>query len=182
MRKAAGLLVACSLLVPVGAMVAGSAGAAASATTSCKALSGKEVYSPALPKLGTSTKVTSTVTTASKLTGCVGGGVTSANVASKSTYIGNCTTFLAGFGKPTLGTAKITWNTGKTSTVATTLTSITKAGVNPALAKLVSKFTTGLFAGHTSTVTIKATAATGSCTKVGLAGFTFVNSGPFKNS
>jgi len=180
MRKAAGLLVACSLLVPVGAIVAGSAGAA-TATTSCKTLTGKEVYSPALPKLG-GAPVTSTVTTNSKLGGCVGGGVTSATVVSKSTYKGDCATFLAGFGKPTLGTAKITWNTGKTSTVATTLTSITKAGVNPALAKLVSKFTAGLFVGHTSTVKIKATAATGSCTKVGLAGFTFVNDGPFANS
>jgi hypothetical protein len=181
MRKAAGLLVACSLLVPVGAIVAGSAGAAASATTSCKTLTGKEVYSPALPKLG-GKPLTSTVTTNSKLGGCVGGGVTSANVVSKTTYKGDCATFLAGFGKPTLGTAKITWNTGKTSSVATTLTSITKAGVNPALAKLVSKFTAGLFVGHTSTVEIKATAATGSCTKVGLAGFTFVNDGLFKNS
>ncbi len=181
MRKAAGLLVACSLLVPVGAIVAGSAGAA-TATTSCKTLTGKEVYSPALPDLKSKLVVTSTVTTNSKLGGCVGGGVTSATVTSKSTYKGNCTTFLAGFGKPTLGTAKITWNTGKTSTVATTLTSITKAGVNPALAKLVSKFTAGLFVGHTSSVEIKATAATGACIKIGLAGFTFVNDGAFKNT
>jgi hypothetical protein len=186
MRKALGLLLATSLLLPIGAIAFSPAGAA-TATTNCKALSGKQTYSPTLPKL-TGAKnpptVKSTVTTSSKLTGCVGGGVTSATATSKTTYVGNCNTFVAGYGKPTKGTSTIKWNTGATSTVATTLTAITKPGVSPALAKLVSKFTKGLFVGHTSTVTIKATAVGGAkaCVSQGLSGFSFVNSGPFKNT
>lgn len=183
MRKVAGVLLAASLMLPAGAMIGGPAGAAA-ANTTCKTLTGKQTYTPSLPKLGVATKVTSTVASTSKLGGCVGGGVTSGTVTAKSKYVGNCTTFVAGFGKPTKGTATIKWNTGATSAVATTLTSKTKPGTSPVIAVLVSKFTGGLFAGRTSTVTISALSAGGAktCISLPLVSFTFKNSGPFKNT
>jgi hypothetical protein len=183
MRKVVGVLVAASLMLPVAAIIGTEAGAA-TATTVCKTLTGKQTYTPSLPKLGVATKVTSTVASTSKLGGCVGGGVTSATISAKSKYVGNCTTFVAGFAKPTKGTASIKWNTGQTSTVATTLTSKSKVGQSPVIALLVSKFTAGLFVGHSSTVTIKATSAGGTktCISLPLVSFTFVNSGTFKNS
>ena len=183
MRKVVGVLFAASLMLPVGAMIGTQAGAA-TATTVCKTLTGKQTYTPSLPKLGVATKVTSTVASTSKLAGCVGGGVTGATVTATSKYVGNCTTFVAGFGKPTKGTATIKWNTGATSAVQTTLTSKTKPGTSPVIATLVTKFTGGLFAGHTSTTTISAVSAGGTktCVSLPLVSFTFHNSAPIKNS
>jgi hypothetical protein len=181
MRKAAGLLCALSLLVPMGMMAASSAGAAASATTQCKTLSGKQTYTPALPVITSSATVNSTVASTSKLGGCVGGGVTSGTATAKSSLKAyNCKQFAANLGKPTKGTATIKWSNGKTSTVATTLTSKSKPGTSPVIAVLVSKFTAGLFVGHSSTVTLKATGNAGknTCITAGLSFFTFVNSGP----
>jgi hypothetical protein len=183
MRKAAGLLCALTLLIPVGIVATGSAGAATT-TTQCKTLTGKQTYSPSLPKLGASNKVTSTVSSTSKIGGCVGGGVTSGTATAKSKYVGNCTTFAAGLGKPTKGTASIKWSNGKTTSVQTTLTSKSKPGTSPVIAVLVSKFVSGQFAGHTSTVTLKATGNGGknTCISTPLAFFTFVNSGPIKSN
>jgi hypothetical protein len=181
MRKAAGLLCALSLLIPVGVIASSVAGAAASPTTQCKTLSGKQTYSPALPVITSKATVNTTIASTSKLGGCVGGGVTSGVATSKSTMKNdNCALFAKNFGKPTKGTASIKWSNGKTSTVATTLTSKSKAGTSPVIAVLVSKFTAGLFAGHTSTVTLKATGNAGAktCISAGLSFFTFVNSGP----
>ena len=181
MRKAAGLLCALSLLVPMGMMAASSAGAAASATTQCKAVSGKQTYTPALPIVTSKATVNTSIASTSKLTGCVGGGVTSGVATSKSTMKNdNCALFVKNFGTPTKGTLSIKWNNGKTSTASTTLTSKSKVGANPVIVQLVSKFTAGLFVGHSSTVTLKATGNAGAktCISVGLSFFTFVNSGP----
>ena len=60
MRKAAGLLCALSLLVPVGIVVTGSAGAA-TPTTQCKTLTGKQTYTPALPVITSSATVNTKV-------------------------------------------------------------------------------------------------------------------------
>jgi hypothetical protein len=180
MRKAAGLLCALSLLVPMGMMAAGSAGAA-SATTQCKAVSGKQTYTPALPIVTSKATVNTTVASTSKLTGCVGGGVTSGVATAKSTIKNdNCALFVKNFGKPTKGTLSIKWNNGKTSAATTVLTSKSKVGANPVIVQLVTKFTGGLFVGHSSTATLKATGNAGAktCISVGLSYFTFVNSGP----
>ena len=72
----------------------------------------------------------------------------------------------------------IKWNNNKTSNVATTLTSLSNPGSASAQLKLVTKFVKGLFVGHTSTTTIKASAPSGSCTSKGLSRFNFVNTAP----
>ena len=179
MRKAAGVLCALALLIPVGIVATGSAGAA-TPTTQCKTLTGKQTYSPALPVITSKTVVTSKVSSTSKIGGCVGGGVTSGTATASSTYKGNCASFAASLGKPTKGTASIKWSNGKTSSVQTTLTSKSKPGSSPVIATLVSKFVSGQFAGHTSTVTLKATGNGGknTCISTVLSSFTFVNSGP----
>jgi hypothetical protein len=180
MRKAVGVLCALSLLIPVGMMATGSAGAA-TPTTQCKTLSGKQTYTPALPAISSSATVNTTIASTSKIGGCVGGGVTSGTATSKSTMKNyNCKVFAANLGKPSKGTASITWSNGKTSSVQTTLTSTSKPGTSPVIAILVTKFVSGQFAGHTSTVTLKATGNAGAktCISAGLSFFTFVNSGP----
>lgn len=177
MRKTLGLLFAASLLVPVGVIAAGPAGAAAKVPT-CKTLSGKQTYSPALPKIGVATKVNSNVTTTANIGGCTGGGVTSGKSSSKSVYKGNCTTLVTHKGA-TKGSATIKWSNGKTSSVSTSLTTTSKPGASPVLATLVSKFTAGAFKGTTSTVHLKATPPKDACTKKSLTGYVFVNVGKF---
>jgi hypothetical protein len=179
MRKAAGLLAALSLVIPAGILVTSPVGAA-TPTTKCKKLSGTQHFNPALPKIGATKQVNSKTTATAKITGCVGGGVTSGKVVTTpGKYHGNCQTLVfAKKGTVTKGKAKITWNNHKTSNVATTLTSLSNPGsTNPKL-KLVTKFVKGLFAGHTSTTTITASAPKGSCTEKPLSLFNFVNTAP----
>jgi len=179
MRKAAGVLAALSLMIPAGILVTTPA-SAATPTTKCKKLKGTQHFNPSLPKLGSTKKVTSKTTATATISGCVGGGVTSGKVVTTpGKYVGNCTTLLSQKkGTVTKGTAKITWNNTKTSNVATTLTSLSSPGTaNPKL-KLVTKFVKGLFAGHTSTTTITASAPSGSCTSKNLSLFNFVNTAP----
>jgi hypothetical protein len=183
MRKAAGVLCALALVVPVGVVTMNSVGAA-TPTTQCKTLTGKQTYTPALPLISSTKVVTSKVSSTSKIGGCVGGGVTSGTATASSTYKGNCKSFAAGLGKPTKGTASIKWSNGKTTSVQTTLTSKSKPGASPVIAILVSKFVSGQFSGHTSTVTLKATGNAGAktCISAGLSFFNFVNSGPIKST
>ena len=172
------LLLVMSLLVPVGVAAAEPAGAVLPHAT-CTKLSGFQTYTPALPKLGVATKVTATASAVANITGCTGG-VASGTSTSKTTYIGNCTTLLtAKVGTVIKGTATIKWNTGKTSIVTTTLTTLTMPSAAGSSVKLVSKVTLGLFKGSTSTVTLKVTAPAGSCTATGLSKYTFVNSSKF---
>ena len=179
MRRSAGLLLALSLLLPVAALSAAPAGSAA-ATPVCKTFTGTLVYSPALPKLSSPTKVNSTVVTAGKIGGCTGGGVTSGLAASKSKYLGNCTTLVgAKPGSKTTGTETIVWSNGKSSTASTTLTTLNAISAKGAHIKVQGKITKGQFVGLTFTVTVNATAPAGSCIATGLSTINFVNIGSF---
>ena len=177
MRKAAGLFVALVLCIPVGVLAAGSAGAAATTLPTCTKLTGTVKYSPALPKIGNSTKVTSTSTSSLKITGCTGGGITSGVITGTAKYTGNCTTLLTPSTKPLLSTVK--WSNGKTSSLSTTTKTTSKTGVTPILATLTSKITAGLGVGHTTIVPVKVIAAAGACTNIALTGYSLVNTGKF---
>jgi hypothetical protein len=176
MRKAAGLIAALSLIIPAGIMVATPASAAGQ-VTKCKKLAGTQHYNPALPPLSSSKVVTAKTTATATISGCLGGGVRSGKVTTTpGKYHGNCKSLLATKkGTVTKGTAVIKWNTGKTSNVATTLTSLSNPGSATPQLRLVTKFVKGLFVGHTSSTTIKASAPSGSCTSKPLSLFNFVN-------
>ena len=177
MRKAVGSLLALSLLIPVGVLAAGSAGAATATLPTCTKLTGTVKYSPALPKIGNSTKVTSTSTTSLKITGCSGGGITSGTISGTSTYTGNCTTLLTPSTKPLISTVK--WSNGKSSSLSTTTKTTSKTGVTPITAILTSKITAGLGVGRTTTVPVKIVAAPGACLQSALTGYTITNTGKF---
>jgi hypothetical protein len=185
MRKAVGLLFACSLLIPFGITAANSAGAAAAKGPTCKTFALTEVSNPPLPKLGSSVKVNATVKSTGKLGGCTGGpvaGVTSATVAGSYKYNGNCTTLLTGKGgktTPAKPTSTLAWSNGKTSTVFTTTTLLTKAGVSPAKLKLVSKITAGQYLGATSSGTVTSVSPKCSCTTIAGKTTTLSGSGSF---
>jgi hypothetical protein len=176
MRKAAGVLAALSLVIPVGILVTVPAGAA-TPTTKCKKLAGTQHFKPALPKLGSTKQVNAKTTATATISGCVGGGVKSGKVVTKpGKYHGNCATLLSEKkGTVTKGSAVITWSNHKKSNVKTTLTSLSNPGTASPKLKLVTKFVTGLFAGHTSTTTITASAPKGSCTAKALSLFNFKN-------
>jgi len=183
MRKAAGLLCALSLLVPVGVIAAGSPGGAAAAKgPTCKTFTATISVSPALPKLSSKTIVTATVKTNGKIGGCTGGpvkGVTGATVSTSYKYKGNCTTLLTGKGGvTTLGSSSLKWSNGKTSTIATTTTTTSKAGATPITLKLVTKVTKGQYSGTTAISTVKETAPAGTCTSTGASKATLTGYGP----
>jgi len=175
MRKGLGLFVILGLLVPVGMWVAGPAGAAGPLPPKCKSFTGTETWTPPLPKLGVNTVVNSTVKLASKLGTCSGvAGITS-GTSNATTHITkqNCTTVVKAAGTGQKSTGKITWNNGKTSTTANTLTLKSKVGVSPAIFSLVSKFTSGIGAGHTTTSTISVLLNKGACVTAALKSATF---------
>jgi hypothetical protein len=179
MRKAAGLLFATSLVIPIGLM----ATPASSATgPTCKAFSATETTTPGLPKLGTATKINVTVKLAGKFTGCTGGGVTGATVAQTYKYNGNCTTFVTGKGgktTPAVPTSTFTWSNHKTSTATSTVTLITKPGVTPAKLKLATKITKGQFAGTSNSGTVILSSPKGSCVSIPGSKATLTSSGSF---
>ncbi len=170
MRKGLGLLFAISLVLPVGVMTASSAGAAGPLPPKCKTFSGTETWSKPLPKLGDSTLVTGKVTLKATLTGCSGvKGITRGTSNATTPYKNqNCTTTVQSSQKGSKSTGKIVWNNGKTSTTANTLTLKSPVGQSPATFKLVSKFTKGIGAGHTTTSTISVTLNKGACTSTSL--------------
>ena len=51
--------------------------------------------------------------------------------------------------------------------------------MQPVLARLSSKVTKGLGAGHTTSVNVKAMSKTGSCLKIPLTGYTLTNTSKF---
>ena len=148
MRKVAGVLFAAAMLLPVGLMAA-PAGAAGG--TTCKPPSGTVKISPGL---GKTLKVQS-IAINLPVSGCVGGGVKSG--VFKGT-IKTTPTDIAKFaapGPPLKFTATITWNTGKTSTLAaTSSTKVAKGVINSTVGGKISK---GLFVGLTfkSSQTVK---------------------------
>ncbi len=162
MRSRAGLLFA-ALLVFAPGVIAGPADATGG--TTCQAIKGNATFKPALPKLGASNKVLSSVSVANgTITGCTGGGVTSGSVRlnSKFSKPGNCATLAtAGSTNPTKGTETIAWNIGKSSTIAVTLT-----GVNgqPTQAKVTGTVTAGLFKGSKQSGTVGYMVPKGGCT------------------
>jgi len=175
MRRGLGLLAVVALLVPLGVSVAAPVGAAAPLPPTCKTFSGTETWSPPLPKLGSSTKVNSTVTLSATLTGCSGvAGITkgTSSATSKVTQQ-NCTTTVAAAGTGAKSTGVVKWNNGKTTTSSDVLTLKSKLGVNPATFQLVAKDTSGVGAGHTTTTILSVTLNTGACTTATLSKATF---------
>jgi hypothetical protein len=183
MRKAAGLLFATSLLLPVGLMTASPAASAAAKGPTCKTFVATVTNTPALPKIGVATKVNSLVKTTGKIGGCTGGpvaGVTSATVAASYKYNGNCTTFATGKGGVTTNsTSSIKWSNGKTSTTTSTIKLISKVGVTPLMLSLTTKITKGQYVGASSTGKVKGTSVAGACTKVALSKSTLTGVGAF---
>jgi len=175
MRKALGVLFAASLIVSMGVVVAGPAGAAGPLPPKCKTFSGTETWKPPLPKLGVKTTVSGKITLKATLTGCTGvKGITNGSSSAVTPFKNqNCNTTVANSKKGSKSTGTIKWNNGKTSTTANTLTLKSKVGVSPATFQLVSKYTKGVGAGHTTTSTISVTLNKGACTTASLSSAKF---------
>ena len=125
---------------------------AAAATPTCKALAGTATFSPAVPKIGSTTKVKTTVgIKGAKLSGCTGGGVTggTVNATLKFGLAANCASLLKGASTKTAGVVTIIWNTKKTSTAKATLVGITG---KPTPQTVSGTITAGLFKGKTVSV------------------------------
>jgi hypothetical protein len=182
MRKAAGLLIAVSLVLPLGALAASPAGSATAKGPTCKTFTASVTVSPSLPKLGVATKVTATVTTKGKIGGCTGGpvkGVTGATAATVYKYTGNCTTLVTGKGGKTVnGTSTLTWSNHKTSSITTTTVQTSKVGATPIILKLTTKVTKGQYVGTTAVSTVKETAPAGTCQTTGASKATLTGFGP----
>ena len=159
MRKIMGLLSVAALFVPA---VVFAAPAGAAGGTTCKANTGSATFSPALPPLSSSATVNSTVNFTGKLTGCSGGGVTSATYKGsyKLTNAHNCKQLLTYTSKTTTANITTTWSNKKTS-----VGTITLAGIkgNPTKDNVTGVTKTGQFAGlHlTTSYSFKAVPSTG---------------------
>ena len=172
MRKVAGLLLAAAMVLPIG-VIASPAGAAGG--TVCGTSAGSATFTPPLPILTSKTKVFGNLVAIGTLGKCVGGGVTSAHTkftSTKSTTGSNCTTLVTynPTAKPTMGTEVITWNTGKTSTVALQLHQVKGHATETSVTGTI---TAGLFMGSKQTGTLSYTAQTNGCTKVPLKTVTY---------
>ena len=165
MRKVAGVLLAAAMVLPI-ALVASPAGAAGG--TTCKTTTATATFSPALPILGSKTKVNTTVTSTGTISGCVGGGVTGGSFKTSYKLTGeNCSVLLAYTGKKTTAPITTTWSNHQTSTGTITLIPIKGS---PTKNNVTGVTTKGLFVGlHlTTSYTFTAVPATG-CTKTPLA-------------
>ncbi len=170
MRKVAGVLFSAAMVLPLAVMVSPAGSAAAKPT--CKAASGTATFTPPLPKIKDPKLVKPTIKITGTLTGCTGGGVTSAKIAAtlKQAIAGNCTTLLAGKTANIAGTETLTWNTKATSTIALKLTGVTGKATQTSA---TGKVTKGLFIGGTQGgITVFAPVA-GGCTTAPLAKVTF---------
>jgi hypothetical protein len=173
MRKFSGVLLAVTMLAPLGLI--GSAAGAAAAKPTCKTISGTASVSPALPALTNKTKLVKPTLTVkgAKLAGCTGGGVTSATVGAKLKWglPANCTTLVAGKTANIAGTVTFVWNTKASSTATVTLHSKDpKATTHLTLA---GSITTGLFKGSKLSIVIGFTPLNGGCTTAGLSKASF---------
>jgi len=172
MRKSFVVLLGVASLLP---MVVMTSPAGAATGTTCKTASGTATFSPALPKLGNKTLVTSTITVKNaKLGGC-SNGVTSGTLSLTAKIISaNCTTLASppANAKPTVGTEKITWApTAKgTSTVALTLGTVKGKPTETTTNGTVSA---GTFKGTKSSGTVVYTLPKGACTANALTTVTF---------
>ncbi len=175
MRKLVGVLAVAALAVPAG-MVALSPADAVGGTV-CSAAAGKAVFTPPLPVISSSVKVFGTLVATGTLGKCVGGGVTSAHTVFKTpkSKTGSNCKILATFdpkSKGTIGTETITWNTGKTSTVALTLKQVKG---KPTTTNITGKVTKGLFLGSTQTGQVIYKLPAGACGTKPLATVTYTN-------
>jgi len=171
MRTVRAILLVVALMVPFG-LVASPAGAASG--TTCKTASGTATFTPALPKIGSTKKVTPTVKiTGGKFAGCTGGGVTSAALVAtiKFTIPNNCTTLLKNASTGAKGPETLTWNNHKTSTVTLTLGGPPK-GKPATYTTATGPVTAGLFKGLHQSGTLVYSIG-GGCTKTDLSKVTF---------
>ena len=151
MRKVGGVLLAVAMVLPIGLITAGPAGAATGLT--CTKLGGTVTLSPAVPKTGAGH---SNITLKATLFGCTGtakivSGVMALPVI-KTAPSRNCTTVATQPPTLTQTGGVITWATTKTKS---TLGKITLAPVPKTLAtyKATAKVTKGQFLNKTLTMT-----------------------------
>jgi len=173
MHRFTRVLLAALVALPV-VLAASSAGAAVG--TSCAKASGSATFSPALPKIGSTSKVTTTVTIKGTLGGCTGGGVTSAALVAniKFTIPSNCSSLLAGAATGARGTETLTWNTKQKSAATLVLYGVTG---KPTETTAFGPVTSGPFAGLEQTGTLAYTLPTGACASTGLSKVTFTQAG-----
>jgi hypothetical protein len=176
-------LIAAALVLPFG-LVAAEGSASAAAGTTCQTASGTATFKPPLPHLGSSTTVKPKIVVKhAKTSGCTGGGVMRATFGAvlKAKTATNCAILLAGPApaNPPIGTLTTTWNTGKTSTVAVTLSAVTG---QPTEARITGTVTAGLFSGLHFDETIAFTPKTGDCVTTDLSAVTFVQVTPLQIS
>ena len=176
MRKVARVVFAIAMVAPVG-LIASPSGAVGG--TSCKTASGAATFSPALPKLGNTTTVVSTVTAKGAVVGgCAGGGVISATASftAKFSKPGNCTTLAtAGNSNRAKGKGVLTWNTQRTSTIAMSLTGVNGAPKNT---KLAGTVIAGMFKGLRLSGTVAFVVPAGACAKTALTKVAFKQLSP----
>jgi hypothetical protein len=144
MRKTLGLLCAAAMMLPLGVITAGPAGAAGG--TTCKTNHGTATFNPPLPPVSSTKTVNTTVTSTGTLSGCSGGGVTSAKY--KVTYKvanDNCKKLLTYTGKTTTAPITTTWQPGNKGSTGT-ITLIPIKG-KPTMANVTGVTKTGLFKG-----------------------------------
>lgn len=172
MRKAAGLLLAVSLLVSVGVLGAGSVGAATNGA--CTSISGSATFTPPLPILTSKATVTTTVKIVSNLSGCSGPGGAS-GVATSTTKLTqeNCSAFSNPKTASKPATQNIVWATKKTSVASATL----KPNGKLLQSTLSSTITSGLYKGSHTTATLLGTLLNGGCVSKPLAKLTFKSIG-----
>jgi hypothetical protein len=168
------------MVLPVGLIAASPSGAAAAAKTSCSKASGTATFKPPLPPVPSTVKVKPTITVTGTLSGCKGGGVTSAKIKSvlKQAIAGNCTTLLKGATANISGAETLTWNTKKTSTIG----KLVLKGVTgkPTQTTASGAVTAGLFLKAKQTATLNFKPLGGGCTSAPLSKVSFVNVGALK--
>jgi len=178
MRKTLGLLCAAALMLPIGVITAGSAGAAT--VTQCSAAAGTATFTPPVAKGPTAAtqgpKRSSKLSSSGTVSGCAGGGVKSGKtkfVQTSKPTPGNCYTLLnpKASSPGTLGTLTITWNTGKVSTAKGFKIKQTAATT----ATTTGKITSGQFAGKTIKGTVSFAPKKGDCVNSDLSQVSYTN-------
>ena len=133
--------------------------AGAASGTTCSSVSGAGTWTPPVPPIGSSNRVAPTFVGTLHVSGCTGGGVSSANVHISVKFGGLLYCFtLIGQVPLATGTAKWTWNTGASSTVA-----VSADVPAPATFAFGGLTTSGLFTGSQSLGTVRFILPQGGC-------------------
>ncbi len=180
MRKTLlGVITAAALAVPLLTFSSAPDAHAAVPGTKCAKVAGKATFTPALPKVGSVKKVTSTIKANGSEKVCTGGGVASGALSAtiKFKTPGNCQTLASGSGGAIHGTLTVKWNVGATSTIAVTLKQVTN---KPTQATLTGPVTAGKFKGDKASQTINfvISSAGGDCVHGDLRYVTFTQQTP----